>query len=75
VRIDALLLEGTLPPWLAETLLRNDPARFTVGSDSCRHWFDGLAVLHGLYVGSDVVCTHGFLRSPVIIARGSRRNR
>src|SRR5580692_11717008 len=41
-----LPVEGTLPPWLAGTLLRNGPAKFEVGSRSYNHWFDGLAMLH-----------------------------
>jgi len=28
----ALPLEGTLPPWLAGSLLRNGPARFEIGT-------------------------------------------
>lgn len=39
-------VRGSLPPWLAGTLLRVAPARFEVGEQSYRHWFDGLAMLH-----------------------------
>jgi beta,beta-carotene 9',10'-dioxygenase len=46
VRLDALPVEGHLPPWLEGTLLRNGPARFEVGDQGYRHWFDGLAMLH-----------------------------
>ena len=41
-----LQLSGTLPHWLAGTLIRTGPAKFEVGKDQYRHWFDGLAMLH-----------------------------
>src|SRR5581483_12165585 len=44
--VDELPLAGTLPPWLAGTLLRTGPTKFEVGEQSMRHWFDGLAMLH-----------------------------
>ena len=43
---DELRLQGTLPPWLAGSLLRTGPAKFEVGEQRMRHWFDGLAMLH-----------------------------
>lgn len=46
VRIDALPVEGELPDWLEGSLLRTGPARFEVGEQRMRHWFDGLAMLH-----------------------------
>ncbi len=46
VEIDALPVQGTIPPWLAGTLLRNGPGTFQVGEQRYRHWFDGLAMLH-----------------------------
>jgi carotenoid cleavage dioxygenase-like enzyme len=46
VTVDDLPLEGAMPPWLAGSLLRTGPARFEVGPDRMRHWFDGLAMLH-----------------------------
>src|SRR5271154_746298 len=46
VTVDGLELEGTLPPWLSGSLLRTGPARFEVGGDHMRHWFDGYAMLH-----------------------------
>jgi beta,beta-carotene 9',10'-dioxygenase len=44
--IEQLPLSGSLPPWLTGSLLRTGPARFEVGEQSMRHWFDGLAMLH-----------------------------
>ena len=44
--VDALPVEGALPPWLAGSLLRTGPAKFEAGERSVRHWFDGLAMLH-----------------------------
>ena len=39
-------MRGELPPWLEGSLLRTGPARFEVGPQQMRHWFDGLAMLH-----------------------------
>ena len=44
--LDQLPLSGALPAWLEGSLLRTGPARFEVGEQSMRHWFDGLAMLH-----------------------------
>ena len=44
--VDALPVEGALPPWLAGSLLRTGPAKFEAGERSLRHWIDGLAMLH-----------------------------
>ena len=41
-----LPVEGSIPTWLQGTLLRNGPAKFDVGTQELRHWFDGLALLH-----------------------------
>ncbi len=46
VTIDELPLRGELPGWLAGSLLRTGPAKFEVGEQRMRHWFDGLAMLH-----------------------------
>ncbi|MDH6215499.1 carotenoid oxygenase family protein [Streptomyces pseudovenezuelae] len=48
----ALPVEGTLPPWLSGTLLRNGPACFEVGDRSFRHWFDGQAMIHRFHVAA-----------------------
>ena len=48
---DRLELEGRLPPWLSGSLLRTGPAKFEVGAQRYRHWFDGLAMLHRFSVG------------------------
>jgi beta,beta-carotene 9',10'-dioxygenase len=42
----SLPVEGELPAWLSGSLLRTGPAKFEVGEQSMRHWFDGLAMLH-----------------------------
>ncbi len=44
--IHELALSGELPAWLGGSLLRTGPAKFEVGEDRMRHWFDGLAMLH-----------------------------
>ncbi|HEX3324850.1 MAG TPA: carotenoid oxygenase family protein, partial [Solirubrobacterales bacterium] len=46
VVLDKLAVEGEMPPWLSGSLLRNGPAKFEVGEQQMRHWFDGLAMLH-----------------------------
>ena len=43
---DQLELHGALPGWLSGSLLRTGPAKFEVGAQRMRHWFDGLAMLH-----------------------------
>jgi beta,beta-carotene 9',10'-dioxygenase len=44
--LDELPIEGELPGWLSGSLLRTGPAKFEVGEQRMRHWFDGLAMLH-----------------------------
>ena len=44
--VDELPLSGELPSWLSGSLLRTGPAKFEVGEERMRHWFDGLAMLH-----------------------------
>jgi beta,beta-carotene 9',10'-dioxygenase len=46
VTVDELELHGELPSWLSGSLLRTGPAKFEVGAQQLRHWFDGLAMLH-----------------------------
>jgi beta,beta-carotene 9',10'-dioxygenase len=46
VVLDELALSGELPGWLGGSLLRTGPAKFEVGEQRMRHWFDGLAMLH-----------------------------
>jgi len=53
--IDSLELEGTLPQWLSGSLLRTGPARFEVGEQDYRHWFDGLTMLHRFSFGDGAV--------------------
>jgi carotenoid cleavage dioxygenase-like enzyme len=73
--VTALPVEGTLPPWLAGTLLRNGPARFEAGSEHYRHWFDGLAMVHRFTIEAGVVgYANRFLRSPAFVeAERTRR--
>jgi beta,beta-carotene 9',10'-dioxygenase len=44
--VDELEMTGELPRWLGGSLLRTGPAKFEVGQQRMRHWFDGLAMLH-----------------------------
>jgi beta,beta-carotene 9',10'-dioxygenase len=62
--IDALPVRGTLPAWLAGTLVRTGPARFEVGDSRYNHWFDGLAMLHAFaFVHGRVSYRNRYLRS------------
>jgi carotenoid cleavage dioxygenase-like enzyme len=66
--VDALPVEGTVPAWLSGTLLRNGPARFEVGPDRFRHWFDGLGMLHRFGIGGGAISyANRFLRSPAYL--------
>lgn len=65
ISIDDLPVQGRLPDWLSGTLLRNGPARFEVGEQAYRHWFDGLAMLHRFsFAGGRVGYANRYLRSP-----------
>lgn len=44
--LEDLPVKGTIPNWLSGTLIRNGPAKFEIGKEKFRHWFDGLAMLH-----------------------------
>jgi beta,beta-carotene 9',10'-dioxygenase len=46
VVVDELPQRGEMPSWLTGSLLRTGPAKFEVGEQRMRHWFDGLAMLH-----------------------------
>ncbi len=64
VSIDSLRVEGRLPAWLAGALVRNGPAKFEVGTQRYRHWFDGLAMLHMFsFRGGKVSYANRFLKS------------
>jgi beta,beta-carotene 9',10'-dioxygenase len=58
-----LAWQGTPPPWLNGVLLRTGPAKFEVGADAYKHWFDGLAMLHRFAFEGTVRYTSLFLRS------------
>jgi len=57
-------VEGSIPDWLAGTLIRNGPALFEAGSTRVNHWFDGLAMLrrYGFDEG-ELRYSNRFLRS------------
>jgi beta,beta-carotene 9',10'-dioxygenase len=57
-------LSGELPDWLAGTLVRVTPALLDPGGSPVRHWFDGLAMLHGFEIaGGRVSYASRFLES------------
>ena len=64
VVVDALPLSGALPAWLSGSLLRTGPAKFEIGEQRMRHWFDGLAMLHRFTIdGGRVSYGNRFLES------------
>ncbi|HEX3173908.1 MAG TPA: carotenoid oxygenase family protein [Solirubrobacterales bacterium] len=64
VEVDELPLEGKLPAWLSGSLVRNGPAKFEVGEQRMRHWFDGLAMLHRFsFTGGRVSYASRYLQS------------
>ena len=64
IDVDSLPVEGSIPEWLSGTLLRNGPAKFEVGEQPLRHWFDGLAMLHKFsFDAGGVAYANRFLRS------------
>ncbi|MBE9167087.1 carotenoid oxygenase family protein [Pleurocapsales cyanobacterium LEGE 06147] len=59
-----LALQGVLPSWLTGMLLRTGPAKFEVGEQSYRHWFDGLAMLYQFWFKENQIrYTNRFLQS------------
>ena len=46
IQLDDLPQRGNMPPWLNGTLVRTGPAKFEIGEQRYKHWFDGLAMLH-----------------------------
>lgn len=64
IRLDDVPVRGRLPEWLTGTLLRTGPAKFEVGSQRYRHWFDGLAMLHRFsFAGGRVSYANCYLES------------
>jgi carotenoid cleavage dioxygenase-like enzyme len=57
-------VEGTIPPWLAGTLLVNGPGQFEAGGDPLDHWFDALAMLRRVRIEDGTArYTNRFVRS------------
>lgn len=46
ITVDELPIEGTIPPWLEGTLVRNGPAKFEFGKRRYNTWLDGMAMLN-----------------------------
>jgi|688.fasta_scaffold02024_11 carotenoid cleavage dioxygenase-like enzyme len=46
ISLERLPTQGQIPLCLRGSLFRNGPAKFEVGKEKYRHWFDGLAMLH-----------------------------
>jgi beta,beta-carotene 9',10'-dioxygenase len=68
ITCDHLPVTGTLPVWLAGSLFRNGPAKFEVGTQQYRHWFDGLAMLHRFtFQAGNVSYANAFVQSPAYL--------
>lgn len=68
ITCDHLPVIGTVPTWLSGTLLRNGPAKFEVGQQKYRHWFDGLGMLHRFtFQAGDVSYANAFVQSPAYL--------
>jgi beta,beta-carotene 9',10'-dioxygenase len=64
LELQKLPVTGLMPEWLSGTLVRNGPAKFEVGKQSYRHWFDGLGMLHKFsFQNGEVTYANRFLRS------------
>src|SRR5215475_7119048 len=64
IELDSLPVEGSIPEWLAGSLVRNGPAKYEAGDKPLRHWFDGLAMLHRFsFAGGSVSYANRFLRT------------
>ncbi len=62
--LDDVPVTGRIPEWLTGTLVRTGPARFEVGDQRYRHWFDGLAMLHRFsFAGNRVSYANCYLQS------------
>jgi carotenoid cleavage dioxygenase-like enzyme len=62
--VESLPVSGEIPGWVRGSLLRTGPAKFEVGAQSYRHWFDGLAMLHRFAIADGrVAYRNRFLRS------------
>jgi carotenoid cleavage dioxygenase-like enzyme len=65
VVLDNLPVQGNIPGWLQGSLVRNGPAKFEVGAQKYRHWFDGLGMLHRFaFQDGKVSYANKFLQSP-----------
>jgi beta,beta-carotene 9',10'-dioxygenase len=73
VVLEELPQSGEMPAWLSGSLLRTGPARFEVGEQRMRHWFDGLAMLHRFSVaGGRVAYANRFLEGKAYRAARER---
>nr|XP_040025876.1 beta-carotene oxygenase 1, like isoform X2 [Gasterosteus aculeatus aculeatus] len=57
-------VNGSIPPWLQGTLLRNGPGLFSVGDSEYNHWFDGMSLIHSFtFSQGQVTYRSKFLKS------------
>ena len=71
--MDSLQVSGQIPQWLAGSLIRTTPARWTVGREKLNHWFDGLAMLYRFTIRPDNVSyASKYLRSNAFLTARER---
>lgn len=59
-----ITIQGKIPAWLRGTFLRNGPAKYEIGNERLRHWFDGYALLSKIVFHNQGVRYHSkFLAS------------
>ncbi len=64
IEVASLPVDGRFPDWLEGSLIRTGPARWEVGGERMRHWFDGLAMLHRFgFAGGTVSYANRFVQS------------
>lgn len=69
IDVASLPVEGEVPAWVRGALIRTGPAKFEVGEERYRHWFDGLAMLHRFAIADGGVSYRNrFLESRAYVA-------
>jgi len=68
-------VKGVIPAWLNGVLVRNCPAKYEVGIEKYRHWFDGLAKLSKIEISNgQATFTSKFLKTKAYLD-SSEQNR
>ena len=68
-------IQGTIPDWVNGTLLRNAPAKYEIGKNAYKHWFDGLSLLHAFVIDKGEVSYHSKYLETKAFTKGREQNR